>query len=239
MKHLRFLLIGAMVVGVALGIAIGPIFAATTASAQSPKAAHPGIWTADGSLWDAFLDNLAAALNIQRATLDSAITTAGNKTIDDAVQQGKLTQAQGDALKSRFQNGDIGALWGRGRIPPGPAATALRDLPRAMLEAAARKLGMTTTELLTQLRSGQTLAQIAQAKGTTEQAVIDAALAAAKTRLSQAVADGNLTQTQADSIYTQLEQKGTLLFTPRGHGFHGRGWWAGPLTPTPTPSSTT
>ena len=66
MKHLRFLLIGAMVVGVALGIAIGPIFAATTASAQSPKAAHPGIWTADGSLWDAFLDNLAAALNIQR-----------------------------------------------------------------------------------------------------------------------------------------------------------------------------
>ena len=86
MKQLRFLLIGAMVVGVALGIAIGPIFAATTASAQSPKAAHPGIWTADGSLWDAFLDNLATALNIQRATLDSAITTAGNKTIDDAVQ---------------------------------------------------------------------------------------------------------------------------------------------------------
>ena len=129
MKQLRFLLIGAMVMGVALGIAIGPIFAATTASAQSPKAAHPGIWTADGSLWDAFLDNLAAALNIQRATLDSAITTAGNRTIDDAVQQGKLTQAQGDALKSRLQNGDIGALWGRGRILPGPAATALRDLP--------------------------------------------------------------------------------------------------------------
>ena len=238
MKQLRFLLIGAMVMGVALGIAIGPIFAATTASAQSPKAAHPGIWTADGSLWDAFLDNLAATLNIQRATLDGAITTAGNRTIDDAVQQGKLTQAQGDALKSRLQNGDIGVLRGRGRIP-GLAATALRDLPQAMLEAAAQKLGMTTTELLTQLRSGQTLAQIAQAKGTTEQAVIDAALAAAKTRLSQAVADGDLTQAQADSIYTQLEQKGTLLFTPRGHGFHKRGWWATPLTPTPTPSSTT
>jgi len=238
MKQLRFLLIGAMVVGVALGIAIGPIFAATTASAQSPKVAHPGIWTADGSLWDAFLDNLAAALNIQRATLDSAITTAGNRTIDDAVQQGKLTQAQGDALKSRFQNGDIGVLRGRGHIP-GPAATVLRDLPQAMLEAAAQKLGMTTTELLTQLRGGQTLAQIAQAKGTTEQAVIDAALAAAKTRLNQAVTDGDLTQAQADTIYTQLEQKGSRLFTPRGRGFHGRGWWVAPLTPTPTPSSTT
>lgn len=239
MKHLRFLLIGAIAVGVALGIAIGPLFAATTASAQSPTMAHLGIGIADGSLWNAFLDNLAAALNIQRATLDSAITTAGNKTIDDAVQQGKLTQTQGDALKLRFQNGDIGVLWGRGRIPPEPAATSLRALPQAMLEAAAQKLGITTTNLLTQLRSGQTLAQIAQAKGTTEQAVIEAALAAAKTRLNQAVADGNLTQAQADAIYTQLEQKGSLLFTPRGRGFHGRGWWAAPLTPTPTPSSTT
>lgn len=239
MKHLRFLMIGAMVVGVALGIAIGPIFAATTASARSSKATRPGVWTVDGSLSNAFLDNLAAALNIQRATLDSAITTAGNKTIDDAVQQGKLTQAQGDALKSRFQNGDIGALWGRGRIPPGPASTALRALHQAMIEAAAQKLGMTTTELLTQLRSGQTLAQIAQAKGTTEQAVIEAALAVAKTRLSQAVTNGDLTQAQADAIYAHLEQKGTLLLTPRGRGFRGRGWEVAPLTPTPTPSSTT
>jgi len=238
MKQLRFLLIGAMVVGVALGIAIGPIFAATTASAQSPKVAHPGIWPADGSLWEAFLDNLAAALNIQRATLDNAITTAGNRTIDDAVQQGKLTQSQGDALKLRLQNGDIGVLRGRGHIP-GPAATVLRDLPRTMLDAAAQTLGMTPAELLTQLRGGQTLAQIAQAKGTTEQAVIDAALAAAKTRLNQAVTDGDLTQAQADTIYTQLEQKGSQLFTPRGRGFHGRGWWVAPLTPTPTPSSTT
>jgi len=238
MKQLRFLLIGAMVVGVALGIAIGPIFAATTASAQSPKVAHPGIWPADGSLWEAFLDNLAAALNIQRATLDNAITTAGNRTIDDAVQQGKLTQSQGDALKLRLQNGDIGVLRKRGHIP-GPAATVLRDLPRTMLDAAAQTLGMTPAELLTQLRGGQTLAQIAQAKGTTEQAVIDAALAAAKTRLNQAVTDGDLTQAQADTIYTQLEQKGSRLFTPRGRGFHGRGWWVAPLTPTPTPSSTT
>jgi hypothetical protein len=62
-----------------------------------------------------------------------------------------------------------------------------------MIEAAAQKLGITTTELLTQLRSGQTLTQIAQAKGTTEQAIIDAALAAAKTCLSQAVTNGDLT----------------------------------------------
>lgn len=229
----RLLTIGAIALGLALGVVIGPLFSATTASAQSSQTTYPG-----APLWNDFLDQLAAALNIQRATLDSAIQTAGNKTIDNAVQQGTLTQAQGDALKARLQAGDIGVLWGRGR-GKGPGMQALANVRQAMLDAAAQKLGMTATELITQLRSGQTLAQIAQSKGVAEQDVINAALAAAKTQLDQAVANGTLTQAQADAIYTNLQQKGALLFTPRGRGFHGRGWWVAPVTPTPSPSSTT
>ncbi|MCS6940905.1 MAG: hypothetical protein NZM94_16660 [Roseiflexus sp.] len=229
----RLLTIGAIALGLALGIVIGPLVSATTASAQSSQTTYPG-----ASLWNDFLDQLAAALNIQRATLDSAIQTAGNKTIDNAVQQGTLTQAQGDALKARLQAGDLGVLWGRGR-GKGPGMQALANVRQAMLDAAAQKLGMTATDLITQLRSGQTLAQIAQSKGVSEQDVVNAALAAAKTQLDQAVANGSLTQAQADAIYTNLQQKGSLLFTPRGRGFHGRGWWGAPVTPTPSPSSTT
>ncbi len=228
----RLLTVGAIALGLALGVVIGPLFSATTASAQSSQTTSPG-----ASLWNDFLDQLAAALNIQRSTLDSAIQTAGNKTIDNAVQRGTLTQAQGDALKARLQAGDIGALWGWGRGKE-PGKQALANVRRAMLDAAAQKLGMTVTELITQLRSGQTLAQIAQSKGVAEQDVINAALAAAKTQLDQAVANGTLTQAQADAIYTNLQQKGALLFTPRGRGFHGRGWWVAPVTPTPSPSST-
>ncbi|MCS6841743.1 MAG: hypothetical protein NZ699_07570 [Roseiflexus sp.] len=234
MKLARFLTIGAIALGLVLGIAIGPLFSATTASAQSSsQTTYPG-----ASLWNDFLDQLAAALNIQRATLDSAIQTAGARAIDNAVQQGTLTQAQGNALKARLQAGDIGVLWGRGR-GKGPGMQALANVRQAMLDAAAQKLGMTATDLISQLRSGQTLAQIAQSKGVAEQDVINAALAAAKTQLDQAVANGSLTQTQADAIYANLQQKGSLLFTPRGRGFHGRGWWSAPVTPTPSPSSTT
>lgn len=228
----RLLTVGAIALGLALGVVIGPLFSATTASAQSSQTTSPG-----ASLWNDFLDQLAAALNIQRSTLDSAIQTAGNKTIDNAVQQGTLTQAQGDALKARLQAGDIGALWGRGRSK-GPGKQALANVRQAMLDAAAQKLGMTAADLIAQLRSGQTLAQIAQSKGVAEQEVINAALAAAKTQLDQAVANGSLTQAQADAIYTNLQQQGSQLFTPRGRGFHGRNWWRAPATPTPSPSST-
>jgi ribosomal protein S20 len=231
MKLSRALTIGAIALGLVLAIAIGPLFSATTASAQSSQTAPPGI--AGAPLWNDFLNQLAAALNIQRATLDSAIMTAGNKTIDNAVQQGTLTQAQGDALKARLQAGDVGVLWGRGH-GKGPGKQALANVRQAMLDAAAQKLGITTSDLLTQLRSGQTLAQIVQSKGVAEQDVINAALAAAKTQLDQAVADGSLTQAQADAIYANLQQKGSQLFTPRG-----RGWRIAPMTPSPSPSSTT
>ncbi|MFQ3631384.1 hypothetical protein [Roseiflexus sp.] len=236
MNHSRLLVVGAVALGLVLGIAIGPLFSAATASAQSSpttQSVPPGT-----SLWNEFLNQLAATLNIQRATLDSAIQTAGAKTIDNAVQQGTLTQAQGDALKARLQAGDVGVLWGRGR-DKGPSVQALAGVHQSMLDAAAQKLGMTTADLITQLRSGQTLAQVAQSAGIAEQDVINAALAAARTQLDQAVANGSLTQAQADAIYTGLQQKGSRLFTPRGRGFHGRGAWIAPVTPLPSSSGTT
>ncbi len=240
MKWTRVTIAGAIALGLALGIAIGPAFYATTTSAQTARLEQTRTGPGSAPFWNTFLDQLAAALNIQRTTLDSAIVTAGNNTIDSAVQQGNLTQAQGDALKARIQAGDLGALWGGGR-GRGPGMPVLADVHQAMLDAVAQKLGITTDELFTQLRSGKTLAQIATEKGTTEQAVTSAALAAAKTRLDQAVTDGTLTQAQADAVYAQFEQKGLQLFTRRGPRFGNRGRGMMPAIPAPTatPSSTT
>jgi 3-hydroxyacyl-CoA dehydrogenase len=57
------------------------------------------------------------------------------------------------------------------------------------------------------LRSGQTLEEIAQAHGKTVQEVVDAILAAQRARLDQAVADGKLTQEQADAIYNRFAER--------------------------------
>ncbi len=123
-----------------------------------------------------------------------------------------------DALKAQVQAGDLGALFGG---HGGRGGLRLGVDRQALLAAAAKTLNITQSELETQLRSGQTIAQLAQAHGTTEQAVTSAGLAAAKSQLDQAVKAGTLTQTQADSIYAQLQQRGAQLLTPMGHGRGG------------------
>lgn len=243
MQRRSFMITAALVVGLILGIVFGPQVRGINVSAQAqtptqtPAPAQPQVPAqsqapaATNGLWNQFLDKLAGTLNIQRSALDSAITSAGSSTVDDAVQQGTLTQPQADALKARLQAGDLRALLG-GRGGKGPGRPQVAGVKQAMLDAAAQALNITTAELITQLRSGQTLAQLAQAHNTTEQAVTSAALAAAKTQLDQAVTNGTLTQAQADSFYAQLQQQGAQLLTSGGRGRGGRHGVPGqPATP--------
>lgn len=75
-----------------------------------------------------------------------------------------------------------------------------------MLEAAARFLGLTPSALRTQLQSGKSLAQIAGAQGKSVQGLKQALLAARKARLAQAVASGRLSQAEAQTIFSRIEQ---------------------------------
>src|SRR5947209_3753779 len=124
MQRKSIVIVVALVAGLALGIIFGPAISGPMVSAQTqpPAQAQP---TAQAqppaqiqqskpgdALRNLFLDKLAAALNIQRSALDSAIKSAGTSTADAAVQQGTLTQAQADALKARIQAGDLGVFWG-------------------------------------------------------------------------------------------------------------------------------
>lgn len=256
MQRRSWLIAAALLGGLIVGMVFGPQLRGTSASAQTqtptqtpaPAQSAPAQGQSAApraALLSQFLDNLAAALNIQRSALDSAITSAGTTTADQAVQQGTLTQAQADNLKGRVQSGDLGALFG-GRGGKGIGGARVPGVREAMLDAAAQALNITSDELTTQLRSGQTLAQLAAAHNTTEQAVTDAALAAAKTQLDQAVAAGTLTQAQADSFYSQLQQQGAQLLRGGKGGHGGRRGPGGSTTPqdpaapsaSPAPSGT-
>jgi len=99
----------------------------------------------------------------------------------------------------------------------------------SLVDATAEATGLTVDEVIAFLEEGQTFAQIAEAQGVTPQAIVDAFLADRAAALEQAVADGRLTQEQADQmleemaehIYEHLEQP----WTPRdfGGGRMGRG----------------
>jgi hypothetical protein len=237
MRARSILYAGIMVAGLALGVVLAPLVGGAASAQTQPPAssqAAPG-----DALRTLFLDKLAAALGIQRSALDSAMTTAGTSAVDAAVQQGTLTQAQADAIKARVQAGDVGALLG-GRGPGGPGHGPMDPAAhQAMVDAAAKALGITADELRTQLRGGLTLAQLAQAHGTTEQAVVDAALAAAKAQLAQSVSAGRLTQAQADAIYAQLQQRGAdVLAGPGGRPGRGPGGRPGSGSPAQPPAPT-
>ncbi len=79
------------------------------------------------------------------------------------------------------------------------------------LGAAAEALGLTEDELRTQVQDGATLADVAAAQGVEVQALIDALVADAQTHLDEEVAEGDLDQTEADSIAAELTDRVTAM----------------------------
>jgi len=196
----------------------------------------------------AIIDDAAGRLGIQSSALADALEKATEDQIDAAVAAGELTQAQGDALKQRIESSDFPLLgFGGGRFG-GPGALGVLGLGRhlglgGVIEAATSYLGVTASELRTDLASGKSLAEIAKVQGKTVDGLETALLDAAEKQLDAAVGSGKLTQAQADSIQSELKShiddlvNGTLP-TPGlrdghrrfggGHGFFGFGPGAPP-----------
>jgi len=107
---------------------------------------------------------------------------------------------------------------GPGRGGPGHAAE---------MTAVAKALGITETDLQTQLKAGKSLAAIAKAKGVPLQTVIDAIVAQEKTELAAAVKAGRLTQAQADQMSKDVVARVTAEVN-RVPGVGGPGGPGGP-----------
>jgi hypothetical protein len=146
------------------------------------------------------------------AGLVSALVAAEQKELAAAVTAGKLTQAQSDTISGTLQqrftdfvNGVRPAGGGHFGQGPGPG-----------LDAAATYLGISQTSLFTQLRSGKTLAQIADAtSGKSAAGLIAALVADAKQHFGTNV-PADLTQRITDLV------NGVRPVGDPGHGFFHR-----------------
>jgi hypothetical protein len=95
------------------------------------------------------------------------------------------------------------------------------------LQAAATYLGIGVQQLFQDLRSGKSLAQVANAtSGKSASGLIDAMVAAEKTQLAQEVSEGRLSQSQADQL--EADAKTRISAMVNGTGFGGRGGFGGP-----------
>ncbi|MEZ5098234.1 MAG: hypothetical protein R3C15_00140 [Thermoleophilia bacterium] len=172
----------------------------------------------------AIVADAAERLGVEPEQLSTALQEAYGARVDEAVASGQLTEEQGDALKQRVESGELplvgvpldrGGRFGHGAPGFGPGGDAL--------EAAATYLGVEQADLVEQLRAGQSLADVAAAQGKTTDGLKQAIVDAAKASLAEAVADGKLTQGQADAATAQLERRADDLIAGTGPGAFGRG----------------
>jgi len=169
---------------------------------------------------------LAAPALSYAATGDSSALDDRVASLRDAleglVSDGTITGSQADEVATTLaERGPFGhhGHHGRGGGPGGG---------REVLSAAAEALGLTEDELRTAAQEGTTLAELAEREGVPSAAVVDAMVAAAEAHLSEEVAEGDLTQADADAKAAELEARFTEsldepLHLGRGHGGHGRG----------------
>lgn len=92
----------------------------------------------------------------------------------------------------------------------------------ARLDVAAQAIGISEEELVTALRAGQSIAQVAQSKNVDPQKVIDAIVVDARTKLAAKVQSGDLTQAQADERLANLTTRVTEMVSHAGLGGPGR-----------------
>ncbi len=170
----------------------------------------------------AIIDDAAKRLDVTPKQLTDALSAAENAQLDKAVKDGELTQAQADAIKARRKQS--GRVLGGGRPGPGHRGGGRhggRGNRGALGADLAKALGISQTELRTQLRDGKSVADIAKAEGKTLASVKSAVKAATKTRLDKAVKDGDITQTQADRMLDRFDKAfdhlGKRRHGPRGN----------------------
>lgn len=151
-------------------------------------------------------------------------------TLSKLVADGTITQQQADAV-------------GQALAAARPQGGGRHHRGRGMgLSAAASAIGIDEPTLVNELRSGKTIAQVASDHGVDVQTVIDAIVADAKAHLAQEVADGRITQDQADQKAADLTARVTAKVNgqmPAGPAGGGHGDPPPPTSGSPSSSNGT
>jgi hypothetical protein len=163
-------------------LALGALVAACGSNAKAASVKVPAASSTTAAT--------AGAATSSPTTLDLA---AAKKAAEKSIASGG---GGGDDGQGGDGNGDGG---GRGGL--GPFGDAL--------DVAAKDLGMTAAELQTATQGGQTMAQLAQAKGVDVNKLIDDMVAGVKQHFDADVASGEHTQAEADQMLSQAKAQVT------------------------------
>jgi hypothetical protein len=229
-----------LIVGALLIAAVGGVFAYQTARAATSQAVArngfaSGAFDVLGHGGRGFgggfsAEDLANALGITVDELSTANQEARDAALDQAVQQGLITQAQADQIRSGGNAFPLGGRWMEWLSQNGIDYDALladalgiseADLQAAYTEAFNARVDQAVTDgRITQEQADLVKGRYALYKNEGFRMAMQSAFEAA---VRQAVSAGVITQAQADLI---LQNQGELGF-PGGRGFDGPGAFGG------------
>jgi AraC-like DNA-binding protein len=164
----------------------------------------------------AFINDVAKRLHVSPTQLRSALKGALSDRLQALVKSGQLTQAQANRIVQQLEQG--------GRLPLFFLAPGARfgfhahGLIGGPLHPVAGYLGLTEIQLLADLRSGQSLAHIAKARGKSVSGLERAIITAEKARLDRLVTAGMITKAQEQRLLNRLSARVARLVNRTGFG---------------------
>jgi hypothetical protein len=174
---------------------------------------------------------VAEANGVAPSVVVDAIVAAQRERLAGAVEEGELTQEEADELAATLEEQATDLVNGEAELPPWggrqgpwghPGLWGFADGPVA---AAANAIGIDAADLVSALRDGQTIAEVAEGRGVETSVVVDAVADALQERLAAAVENGWIDRDEADELAADLAEQaaavvnGELMPGP----WHGRG----------------
>jgi transposase-like protein len=184
---------------------------------------------------------IAKEHSVSAATVISTLVTDENAEIDAAVTAGTLTATQATQMKTQTTQRVTDMVDGTAPAhgPGGPGGFGGPGGEDEQVVATA--IGITTTQLQTELSGGKTIAAIATAHNVAPSVVISALAASENKEIDQRVTSGQITSAQGAQDKTQTQQRATDevngVHPDGGPGPHGG--FGGPPPGAPVGSSTT
>ena len=203
------------IIGVAAAVTIvgaGLLGTVTTAGAQEggqPPAAE------QSSRRDAFFARVAEKLGVTPEQLRQGIKDAALDAVNQAEESGKITADQAAKARERINSGKGAGAFLRHR---NERTERMHRLRAGIIESASTALGMTPDELKVQLKSGNSIADVAAEQGVSLDAVKAQIMSDAGAKAAGAVAKGRFSQEKADELLAKLAGRLDELLNKRRSG---------------------
>ena len=174
----------------------------TSSQSQSDASLVAAQSRASSAACGEFMSHFAVEIGKSQAQINVAFQKAIADTLADEVKAGHLTQAQADTIKKKLANQTPCSL---PSLAPRGDKTAIAAYMVQYLTAAASALGVTETQLQTDLKNGQSLSQVASAQKVSEADFRNKLIANLKPVLDKAVSDKKITAAQEQTIVSRLQ----------------------------------